>query len=81
MVEYYVLSARDQSRLHQYGKKVLPGLFFGHELVAGRIWKGDILVADLEELEKLDVSEIYSRIINVKEVLRTQKNEMISCSL
>ena len=26
MVEYHSLSARDQSRLHQFGKKVLPGL-------------------------------------------------------
>ena len=27
---------------------------------AGGIWKGDVLVADLEELETMDASEIYS---------------------
>ena len=27
----------------------------------GGIWKGDILVADIEELETMDASEIYSR--------------------
>ena len=28
---------------------------------AGRIWKGDVLVADIEELETMDASEIYSK--------------------
>ena len=39
------------------------------------IWKGDILVADIEELEKLDATEIYARRINAKEVLITQKRD------
>ena len=30
--------------------------------------KGDILIADSEELEKLDVSEIYPRRLNAEEV-------------
>ena len=30
-----------------FGKKVLPGLFLGYALYAGRIWKGDVLVADI----------------------------------
>ena len=30
-------------------------------LYAGGIWKGDVLVADLEELETMDASEIYSK--------------------
>ena len=54
LVEYYTISAKDQSRIHQFGKKVLPGLFLGHVLYAGGIWKGDILVADIEELETMD---------------------------
>ena len=32
LVEYYPISAKDQSRIHQFGKKVLPGLFLGHAL-------------------------------------------------
>ena len=51
LVEYHPITAKDQSRIHQFGKKVLPGLFFGYALYAGRIWKGDVLIADLEELE------------------------------
>ena len=35
LVEYYPISAKDQSRIHQFGKKVLPGLFFGYALYAG----------------------------------------------
>ena len=38
-------------------------------------WKGDALIADLEELEKLDASEIYPRRINAKEELISQKGE------
>ena len=33
------------------------------------IWKGDELVADLEELETMDASEIYSQRRNAKEML------------
>ena len=46
LVEYHPISAKDQSRIHQFGKKVLPGLFLGYALYAMRIWKGDIVVAD-----------------------------------
>ena len=40
LVEYYPISAKDQSKIHQFGKKVLPGLFLGNALYAGGIWKG-----------------------------------------
>ena len=69
MVEYHPISAKDLSRLHQIGPKVLPGIFLGYALHAGGIWKGDILVADIEELEKMDASEIHARIHNAKRVL------------
>ena len=64
LVEYHPFSAKDQSRIHHFGKKVLPGLFLGCALYAGGIWKGDVLVADLEELETMDASEIYSKRLN-----------------
>ena len=35
MVEYHTITAKDQSRIHQFGKKVLPGLFLGYALYAG----------------------------------------------
>ena len=76
LVEYHPITAKDQSRIHQFGKKVLPGLFLGYALYAGRIWKGDILVADLEELETMDASEIYSKRLNAKEVIFPKQGEL-----
>ena len=35
----------------------------------------DVLIADLEDLEKLDASNIYPRRINAKEVLIRQKDD------
>ena len=67
LVEYHPITAKDQSRIHQFGKKVLPGLFLGYALYAGRIWKGDVLIENLEELETMDASEIYSKRLNAKE--------------
>ena len=39
LVEYHSISVRDQSRHPQFGKNVLPGIFLGYALIAGRIWK------------------------------------------
>ena len=66
-------SERDKARSHQIGKKVLPGIFLGFSSIAGRIWKGCILIANIEEFEKLDASEVYPRRLNAKEVLITHK--------
>ena len=49
MAEYHPSSPKDQMRIHQFGKNVLPGIFLGYELIAGGIWEGDILMADREE--------------------------------
>ena len=43
-------------------------------LFTGGIWKGDILTADIEELEKVHASEIYPRRLHAKEVLITHKD-------
>ena len=54
MVKYHPIFAKDQSRLHQFVVKVLPGIFLGYALYSGEIWKGDIFVADIEELEEMN---------------------------
>ena len=77
LVEYHPITAKDQSRIHQFGKKVLLGLFLGYALYAGRIKKGDVLIADLEELETMDASEIYSKRLNAKEVIFPKQGEFI----
>ena len=75
MVEYHHFSAKDISRLHQIGPEVLPGIFFGYVLYAGRIWKRDIMVADIEELEQMDASEIFVNRPNAKEMLTPMKGD------
>ena len=80
MVEYPPISTRDQSRLHQFGKKGLFCIFLGYELIAVRIWKEDMLIADLEELEKMDASEIYPRRIKRERSIDITKKEMKSYS-
>ena len=73
LVEYHPITAKDQSRIHQFGKKVLPG----YALCAVRIWKGDVLIADLQELETTDASEIYCKKLNVKEVTFPKEKKKI----
>ena len=77
LVEYHPITAKDQSRIHQFGKKVLPGLFLGYALYAGGIWKGDVLIADLEEVETMDASEICSKRLNATEVIFPKQGEFI----
>ena len=75
MVECHPISAKDQSRLHQFGPKVLPGIFLGYVLCAGGISKGDIVVAAIEELEEMDASELHARRLDAKEVLTPQRSD------
>ena len=75
MVEYHHISVKDMSRLHQFGPKVLPGIFLGYALFAGRIWKGDIVVADIEEMEVMEASELHARRLNAKDVLTPMSGE------
>ena len=77
LTEYYPITAKDRSRIHQFGKKVLPGLFLGYALYARRIWKGDVLIADLQELETMDGSEIYSKRLNTREMIFPKQKEFI----
>ena len=41
------------------------------------MWMGYILVADIEELEKMNVSEIHAGRLNAKEVLTPKNGEHI----
>ena len=55
-------------------------MFLGYALYARWIWKGDIMVADIEELETMDASEIYPESLNAKEVIFSQRNWKIHFS-
>ena len=69
MIAYHHTSARDQSRLDQFGKKILPRMFLVYELYAeGNLQRRQFLVADIEELDNLDASKIHA-----KEVITPKK--------
>ena len=34
LVEYHPMSPKDQTRVHPFGKKALPQIFLGYELIA-----------------------------------------------
>ena len=50
LVQYHPVTVKDEWRIRQCVKKVVSfGLFFGYALYARGIWKGDVLIADLED--------------------------------
>ena len=79
LVACHPISTKDQSRIHQFGKKVLPGIFLVYVLYQERIWKGDILIVDLEELKEMDASVIHAKRLNLEEVIM-HKSGGNSCS-
>ena len=74
-VEYHPVTAKAVKNPSINLEKVLPGLFLGYALYALGIWKSDVQIADLEELETMDASEIYSKILNAKEVIFLKEKE------
>ena len=44
------LPRRDQTQFLKKYERSVSGIFLGYALMAVRIWKGDIMVADIEEL-------------------------------
>jgi len=49
-VAYYPISDEDKARLHQFGAKVLRGIFLGYDQQAGGRWSRDLLFCDWDEL-------------------------------
>ena len=58
----------------------MPWIFLGYVLRAGGIWKGDTMIADIEEWEEMDASELHARRLNVKEVLTPMKGGSLKLS-
>ena len=74
LVEYYPFTAKGPVKNPSVWKESLTWYFLGYALYAGWIWKGDVLGEDLEELETMDASEIYSKRLNAKEVIFPKEN-------
>ena len=63
LVEYHPTTAKDQVTNPSIWKESF------YLDCSSDIWKGDVLVADLEELETMEASEIFSKRLNAKEVI------------
>ena len=70
LIQYHPISAKDQSQestnLERKYSLESSSVMFSD---AGRIWKGDILVMALGELEEMDASEIHAKRLSAKEVI------------
>ena len=60
------LRRTSQESINLERKWIVPRIY---ALYAEGMWKGDVLIADLEELDTMDASEIYSKRLNAKEVI------------
>ena len=58
-------------------RKSYQELFSVMYYTRGEIWKGEIMVADVEELDKMDASEIHAGRLNAKEVLTPKNGEHV----
>ena len=68
--EYAPSSDQDRAKLHQFGTKVLPGVFMGYHQKAGGSWSGDLLVCDLDEIGEADnPRDIYIKRFKANEVI------------
>ena len=73
-VEYY-LSLRKTSQVSiNLERKYFLDCSLDTFCTRGGIWKGDVLIADLEELETMGASEICSKRLNVKAVVFPKEN-------
>ena len=68
LVEYIPITAKEKSRIHQFGQKTLKGIFSGYVLRAGRGWSGDIMIADYEDVQESEASGIYVKRFENQEV-------------
>ena len=71
VVEYHPISVKDISRLHPKSlARYIPRLCFvcGENLERRH-------VADIEELEEMDASDLHARRLNAKEVLTPKKGD------
>ena len=66
MVEYHPFFCQRLVATASVREESLTRNILRYVLYSGRIWKGDIMVADFEELEKMSASEIHARRLNAK---------------
>ena len=59
LVDCIPITAKEKSRIHQFGQKKMKGIFSGDALRAGRGWLGDLMIALYDDLLKSEAADIY----------------------
>ena len=59
LVEYIPITEKEKSRVRQFGKKIVKGIFFGCVLRAGGGWSVDLMTAVNGNLQASEASETY----------------------
>jgi len=68
-VSYLPITDKDKARTHQFGSKMLLGIFLGYDQQEGGGWSGDLLLLDWEELEHADhFSDVHIKRFKAAEV-------------
>ena len=74
-VEYLPKSQIDKARVHEFGSKMLQGIFVGYHQGSGGGWSRDIVVADWDHIENAEqVSDIHVKRVHHKEIELKLKN-------
>ena len=75
-IEYKPSQQSDILRLHQFGKKMLSGIFLGYAQHAGGGWTGDLIISDWEQIENATTnSDIHTKRFKAEEVVVTFKQD------
>ena len=73
-VQYKPSSPKELAAIHNYGEKILSGIFVGYSERAGGEWNGDLLIADWDQIENAE------RAADVK-IKRCPASEVKVCKL
>ena len=52
------MTAKDKSRIHQFGQETVKGILLAYVLRAGWGWSGDLIITDDEDLQESETSHI-----------------------
>jgi len=59
-INYKPITDKDAAKTHQFGAKMLPGIFMGYKQKSGGGWSGDVFICDSDEIKNASrFSDIY----------------------
>ena len=68
LVEYVPVTAKDKSRVHQFGKKTVKRKVLRYVPRAGEGWSEDLMIADHEDVQESEASEVYVKRFTSRDV-------------